>query len=217
MAAPNILYLHGFASSPYGSKATYFAEQLAAFGIELVRPDLNVPSFEKLTLTAMIEKVAETVAACPPGPVYLIGSSFGGLGALHFYDKRRSAEAGRVEKILFLAPGFTAFRDRPLFRLWWKWLGSIPFMHYGYGDRRRVHYGLVADIWQYDSYAVQLDIPARIIHGRQDRVVDPLQSMCFKEVNPHVDLRLIDTDHQMGGAVDVLWAEMVEFFGIGRD
>jgi hypothetical protein len=50
----HVVYLHGFASSPPSGKAQWFARALAAHGITMACPDLNLPEFETLTVTRMI-------------------------------------------------------------------------------------------------------------------------------------------------------------------
>ncbi|MGZ8812292.1 MAG: YqiA/YcfP family alpha/beta fold hydrolase, partial [Thermoanaerobaculia bacterium] len=49
-----VLYFHGFASSPASAKITALRPILERDGIELVTPDLNVPSFEKLDWDAVV-------------------------------------------------------------------------------------------------------------------------------------------------------------------
>ena len=59
MAAPRYeyAYLHGFASGPEGRKAQHFARWMERRGLQLHRPDLNQPSFERLTLSASLESL----------------------------------------------------------------------------------------------------------------------------------------------------------------
>ncbi|MFQ3568468.1 MAG: YqiA/YcfP family alpha/beta fold hydrolase, partial [Aggregatilineales bacterium] len=61
----SIVYLHGFASSPGSQKAQTIQGRFAALGVPVSIPDLNVPSFERLTLTAMIDETARAIANCP--------------------------------------------------------------------------------------------------------------------------------------------------------
>ncbi len=150
--ATSIIYLHGFASSPGSNKAQYFKKKLAERDLHYYIPDLNVPSFEKLTLTAMLTRVAETVRDCPPGMVYLAGSSMGGLTVLHFLDRYKT-EAARIGKLLLLAPAldFVESRNQQLGEGWlaaWKAAGSVPVLHYSYNEERPVHFGLAADRMQ---------------------------------------------------------------------
>jgi predicted esterase YcpF (UPF0227 family) len=75
-----VLYFHGFASSPGSAKITALRPLLEPHAIELITPDLNVPSFEELDFEAVIEHAAEVGRATPP--LALVGSSLGALVAL---------------------------------------------------------------------------------------------------------------------------------------
>ena len=50
----HLLYLHGFVSSPQSGKAAFLADRLAAHGLALTCPDLNLPDFSTLTVSRMI-------------------------------------------------------------------------------------------------------------------------------------------------------------------
>jgi len=215
----SIVYLHGFASSPGSQKAQTVQRQFAALGVPVFIPDLNVPSFEELTLTAMIDAAARAIAACPPGPVCLIGSSMGGAVALHTVDRRGQAEAARVEKLLLLAPGLD-FRANRLQQLGeeglarWRASGWLEVYHYGTGTMRRVHYGLIEDLERYDSDAVHLNRPILIIHGLRDDVVSPRSSIRYAIGRPNVSLKLVPSDHQLLDQTDVIFDDAVRFFGL---
>lgn len=81
MASPSaILYLHGLASSPRGRKRAVLEDRLGPDGIEIVAPDLNVPSFRNLDFLEMV-RAART--ACDRAlPRVIVGSSLGALVAL---------------------------------------------------------------------------------------------------------------------------------------
>jgi hypothetical protein len=213
---PNIIYLHGFASSPASTKAQDFAQRFAQLGITLRIPDLNVPDFEHLTLTAMLRRVAEEVRACPSGPVYLMGSSMGGLTALHFVDVFRGTEGARVSRMLLMAPAFDFIdnrkrQDADLLEQWHTH-GEMAFYNYAHQREMQVHYGLIDDLATYDSFSVPLDIPVLIFHGRHDASVDFDQSVRFADGRPNVDLRLVDSDHQLVDQMDVMWQATLDFF-----
>ncbi len=76
----NVLYFHGFASSPVSAKITSLRPLLEPHGIVLDTPDLNVPSFAELDWNAMIARALEHAHANPPAA--LVGSSLGALLAL---------------------------------------------------------------------------------------------------------------------------------------
>jgi hypothetical protein len=216
---PTIIYCHGFASSPASTKATAFAQRLEARGVSVRIPDLNVPDFGHLTLTAMLECVAEEIRTCPPGAIYLMGSSLGGAVALHFTDRYRAVEGARVEKLLLIAPGldFAANRLRQLGEAGmarWKEAGWREVYHYGYKEQRCLHYMVHEDSLVYDSFGISLDLPIRIYHGTRDEIVDCEQSRRFAKNRPNVQLQLLDSDRELLDQVDVIWDGAVAFFGV---
>jgi hypothetical protein len=215
----HIFYLHGFASSPSSTKARDFAARCAERGVTLHVPDLNVSSFEQLTLTAMLAKVADEIRALPDGDVYLMGSSMGGAVALHFSDRYRDAEAQRVKKLFLMAPAFdfagNRWRDLGEYGIQeWRKQGYYQFFNYAAGGLKRVHYGLFEDLQGYNSYSLKLDMPIMIYHGKHDASVDVEQSIQFASTRPNVDLRVVESDHQLLDQTDVMWNALLGFFPV---
>lgn len=75
-----VLYFHGFASSPASAKITALKPLLEPRGIELITPDLNVPSFGRLDWEAMVKFAADVGRATQIRAI--VGSSLGALVAL---------------------------------------------------------------------------------------------------------------------------------------
>jgi len=75
----HVLYFHGFASSPSSSKITALRPLLEP-EIEMITPDMNIPSFEMLDWNAIVDKARELVASERPDAI--VGSSMGALIAL---------------------------------------------------------------------------------------------------------------------------------------
>lgn len=75
-----VLYLHGFASSPGSAKIASLRPLLSPRGIELITPDLNVPSFETLDWNALVAHAAAEAERVQP--VAIAGSSMGAIVAL---------------------------------------------------------------------------------------------------------------------------------------
>jgi predicted esterase YcpF (UPF0227 family) len=91
-----ILYLHGFASGPFSSKARYFHRYLTDRGALVQVPDLAAGDFEHLTITGQLAVARRFLTG---GPVCLIGSSMGGyLAAL------LAARHAEIERLVLLAP-----------------------------------------------------------------------------------------------------------------
>ncbi|MGF1504657.1 MAG: YqiA/YcfP family alpha/beta fold hydrolase [Anaerolineae bacterium] len=210
-----VMYLHGFASSPGGVKATFIRERCAERGIAFRAPDLNVPDFEQMTITAGIQAAAQAVAACPPGPVYLIGSSLGGLTALHLLEQHPA----RVEKLLLLAPGLGLARrsaqTTPLGPVdQWREQGYLMAYNYAREAEAAIHYGFLQDAMQYDGFSVQPPVPAHIVHGRHDETVPVEDSLGYAQRHPGVTVDVLDADHGLTARVATIWAVAVEFFGL---
>lgn len=76
----NVLYFHGFASSPASAKITALRPLLEPDGVVLDTPDLNVPSFERLDFDRIVDSAVDRARENPPR--VLVGSSLGALVAL---------------------------------------------------------------------------------------------------------------------------------------
>lgn len=208
----HLIYLHGFASSPGARKGTYLKQAFP--DVNVIIPDLNVPDFEHLTLTAMIEKATQTIQDLPDGDVIVVGSSMGGLVALHMLDRQPDV-AARVRHLVLLAPAmdFMANRERhltPEGLAAWKKRGYLPVEHFADNKTHKLHYGLVEDVQQYNSYKTNLELPILIYHGKHDESVDPQQSVRFAEGRQNVTLHVVDSDHALIDQLEVIKASIEE-------
>ncbi|MBL1244629.1 MAG: esterase [Sulfurimonas sp.] len=79
-----IIYIHGFASSGQGAKATLFREYFSRQGVVFTAPSLsNVPSLAIDTLEQLIESYIKS----HKGKVSLMGSSLGGFYSIYLSQK----------------------------------------------------------------------------------------------------------------------------------
>ena len=220
---PTLIHLHGLGSSPLSDKAVVLGERLRRCGVTYLVPDLAVPSFERLTLTAVIGRVAE-LAAATPGRLALVGSSFGGLAALHFVHRHNQGAAARVERLALLAPALDLLGDADRRRErgeldddWldrWQRDGYLDLPHSASGEDRPVHYGLAEDLRGYDSFSIDLELPTLIYHGRRDESVPYRQSARFAADRPNVELRLLDSDHRLADKLDRIGDGIIDFMGV---
>ncbi len=206
-----VVYLHGFASSARSTKATFFAEKLAAKGIEMSVPDLNQPDFSTLTVTRMLKQAADAIDAAGD-PVALIGSSLGGFVAV-----QAAVEHGdRVHRIVLLAPALdfdgnrlSELGDRGLDE--WKASNRLDVFHYAYGRMMPVQYELYADARRYNAFDAPLTQPVQVFQGRQDSSVDPDTVARWAAARPNVELHLLDDDHQLLGSLGEIWKQVERF------
>jgi pimeloyl-ACP methyl ester carboxylesterase len=194
-----IVYLHGFASGPLSTKARFFGARFGERGVPFEVPDLAAGDFEHLTIAGQLGVVEK---ACRGERVTLIGSSMGGyLAALY------AARHAEVERVVLLAPAFCFAR---------RWAdvfgGEIrTVFHYGEGRERRLDSeGLVQDAGRYEDYP-DVRQPVLIFHGTGDTVVPAHLSETFAASHANVELRLLDSSHELGDVLDVMWTGMAEF------
>ena len=206
-------YLHGFASSSASTKANYFAARLRGHGIPLETPDLNEPDFSSLTISRMVDQVTAAIDRLPATTsVFLVGSSLGGLVAVHVAQRRPD----RVARLILLAPAFAfggtnsrSLGDRDLDQ--WRTTGITNVFHYGYGRMLPVGYQLYADACAYDCTELALAMPIQVFQGRNDTVVDPASVEQWTGTRPNVELHMVDDDHQLGRSLDYIWTHAERF------
>jgi uncharacterized protein len=205
-----VVYLHGFASSARSTKAAFFAEKLAAKGIEMLVPDLNEPHFSTLTVTRMLKQAADVIDAAGD-PVALIGSSLGGFVAV-----QAAKHAARVQRLVLLAPALdfdgnrlSELGDRGLEE--WKASNRLDVFHYAYGRMMPVQYELYADARRYNAFDAALTQPVQVFQGRRDSSVDPDTVARWAATRPNVELHLLDDDHQLLGSLSEIWKQMDRF------
>jgi pimeloyl-ACP methyl ester carboxylesterase len=208
-----VFYLHGFASSPKSSKAAFFAERLARYGIELRSPDFNEPDFSTLTITRMVRQVCREVDSPGGEPAVLIGSSLGAFVGVQAALQRPQT----VTRLILLAPAleFSGNRMRNLGDRGieeWRRTDRLEVFHYGYGRVVPVHYELYVDAQQYDCVDASLPMPVQVFQGRDDESVDAgtVERWCGARTGT-VELHLLDDDHQLLKSLDFIWAEAEGF------
>lgn len=208
-------YLHGFASGPHSYKGGLLARALGEHGVHLHRPDLNVPSFERLTVTgslAAIDAVDRAVAA-GGGRWRLIGSSMGGyLAALW-----AAANPGRVDSLVLLCPGFGITERWPKLlgeeaMAAWKRRGTIDWPD-GEGRVRPLHWAFVEDARRYPPEP-EVPCPTLILHGTRDDVVPVETSRRYAASRPHVSLVELPDGHALLDVEGEVVAWTLRFFGL---
>ncbi|BDU71466.1 YqiA/YcfP family alpha/beta fold hydrolase [Mesoterricola silvestris] len=191
---PSLVYLHGFASGPGGSKGEHCRRWAGARSLDYHAPDLNLPTFEALTVTAQVEAVEALLGALPEPPV-VVGSSLGGLVAAAV-AQRGAALAG----LILLAPAF-GFAARRLEGPRWagyRRRGTMPIFHHARNAWTRLGPALLADLpaWA-DEDRWTLEVPLAILHGTRDEAVPLDSSRAFASRHPGSVLVEVDDDHAL--------------------
>jgi pimeloyl-ACP methyl ester carboxylesterase len=217
-----LVYLHGFASSAGSSKAAYLAARAAAAGLAFHCPDLNLPEFETLTISRMLDQVDRLLEALAPDPAVLVGSSLGGLVAVEAAARqaeRQAPGAPRIESLVLLAPALDIVRgfereygEEGIAR--WRAEGSRDVFHYAHNRSRPLGWAFFEDARRYDPLARRLELPMLIYQGRHDALVDPGMVTRWVERQPHAAITLLDDDHQLSASLDVMWSGMRRFLSL---
>ncbi len=215
-AAPvsRVLYLHGFASSPASTKATFIGSRLVERGVAFRCPDLNQPAFATLTMTRMLADVDRALDV-RAGPTAIVGSSLGGaLGVL-----AAARWPDRIDRLVLLAPAVMFPRPGhhllPPERLEaWRREGSLAFFHYAAGEERPLDYGFYEDSLKYDVSGASFGQPCLTFQGTRDASVEPAGVEAFCRARANVSLVLVDDDHQLGASLPRIWEGTASFFGV---
>jgi len=209
-ATKNVLYLHGFASSPAGRKVTALRERLEPLGLRVVAPDLNIPSFERLDFKSMAQLAAWEVKRHMPAVV--VGSSLGALVAL-------AVEKGALFAPIVLVAPALGFGKR--------WTEKLPpgdpvtFFHHGSECERTIHRRFFEEMSALDVEREAPRVPTVVFMGRRD------ESVPFDGVRAVWDrwqaagtlaagsrfVEIPDGDHGLVDHVDAIAAQVAAFAG----
>lgn len=208
------VYLHGLGSSPGSAKATDLRRRLAPLGWSLTVPDLNRPSFERLSLSAQVEGVEELLLgpAAPPSPV-VVGSSLGALVALMFANRHPDC----IPRLILVAPAFRFVGDRIAGALGsdvatWERQGYLRMLHYADGQVHHLGFDLVRDALTHDFDALRPVCPTLVVHGTADELIPFERTAAWVREHPGAELVAIEGgDHSLGGRLDELWTRSKDF------
>jgi len=208
----HVYYLHGFASSARSKKAAYLDERFRKHGIALRIPDFNLPDFQSMTITRMLDYLAADIANLPAGPVSLIGSSLGAVVAIHTAAKLGS----RIDKLVLMAPALTFAKDGHRFLgperiARWEATGTLDVFHFGYGGMRPLNFTFYRDSLQYDAFSTKITQPVLIFQGLRDDAVDHRVVEAYAASKPNVTLALLDDDHQLIASLPRMWTDIEHF------
>jgi hypothetical protein len=196
-----LLYLHGFASSPESTKASYFRFRLRELGLELAVPEL-APDFRRMTITSQLAIVEPLLER---GPTVILGSSLGGYLATLAAERHPE----HVAALVLFAPAF-GFARRWESRLGqpamarWRSERTLEVYHYGKSREEKLSIGLIDDA---GSYHDEPDprCPALVFAGRRDDTVPLATVEHFSRGRAERNLVVLDAGHELIEVLDLLW------------
>ena len=214
-----VIYLHGFASSPESSKATFFAERFGATGITFLCPDLNQPRFSTLTISRMLQQLEKRISSLPPGEIVLIGSSLGGFAAIEAAARQVGAARHPISRLILLAPAVELEWDR-----WsevgpggierWRDTGDVEVFHYALDRAERLKFAFYEDAARYHPASRELALPMLIFQGWKDESVSPEIVQRFVRRQPAATLHMLDDTHQLKNSLEFIWDKTATFLSL---
>lgn len=217
-----MIYLHGFASAPSSTKAKYFAQGCQSLKQELLIPDLNQPSFEKMTLSSQLSVIDniideylrqdELLERDRSKGLVIVGSSMGGLLAALSARRHKIIRA-----LILMAPAFgvenrweNLFGENALES--WQRNGFLDVYHYGFEKQMKLQLSFWDDLQHHSTRLINVSVPAIVFHGRNDEVVPLKESIDFSQLNQnHVELHILEDDHQLISSLPEIWEKSEKF------
>ena len=183
-------------------------------------PDLNVPSFAALSLSAQIDLGLELINdlnETNDSPLVIVGSSMGGLlAALLEQELRQQRAATKIQAIVLLAPGFGITKRWPQIigeqgMQSWRETGFRPFFHYAANQELPLHFAFARELEQYKTDNFEINIPTIVFHGIDDQTVPIEHARQFAQLNPAAALVELDDGHELANSLDLIWLQTCDF------
>jgi len=201
----SLIYLHGLADGPADAKGRHCRNWAEARGIVFHGPDLNLPTFESLTITAQLNAVEILIGELESPPV-LVGSSLGGLVAAAVAHRAVACGRPGLKALILLAPAFGFARRRLESDFWagYRLRGQVPVWHSVMARWARLGPELLADLpaWTGED-AWRVDAPTIVIHGRRDSSVPVEESERFVRRQSRARLLILDDEHDLSEAASL--------------
>ena len=208
------VYLHGFASSSKAYKGTSLKAMFNDRGLTLHTPDLNIPSFEEMTYSSILDAL-DAMYLANPKPWHIIGSSMGGYLTARWAQEHPE----RVGAMVLLCPAFDlpgrweADHGTKLMQ-GWETAGSLPIPD-ATGTPKHLKWSFIDDARRHPTHPAA-SVPTLIIHGRQDETVPIESSRAYADVHSHIELIEVDDDHGLAASIDRIASECFRFFELNE-
>src|SRR5262245_17768127 len=166
-------------------------------------------------MSRMLDQLDQALARDGQAPAVLIGSSLGGTLAV-LAAERFGARVDRLvlmaPAVMFAKPGHHLLPPERIEE--WRRRGSLPFLHYGYGEERSLDVSFYEDSLQYDAFNAVFSQPTLIFQGLHDASVDCRTVSAFAGTRKNVTLSLLEDDHQLIASLPRMWTDIEAFLGL---
>jgi len=98
---------------------------------------------------------------------------------------------------------------------YWKAKGAAPTYHHAHREERLIGYGLYEDMAKHDS-SPAVSVPTLAFMGRNDETVEPEAVAKWAATQPLVQLRWLDSGHELVDQLETMWTESAAFLGLAR-
>lgn len=211
-------YLHGFASSALSKKGVMLRGALAGDGVDLLLPDLNRPSFEELSVDAMLAHLdalhLESLQEERGRPRWrLVGSSLGGWLTARWAELHPE----RVDRAVLLCPAFDIPTRWPellppgAFERWRR-DGVLPYPD-ATGTLRPLSFAFYRGAEAHPRFP-RVQCPVAIVHGTRDDRVPLASSRRWLEAHAQARLVEVDDGHDLLATFDVVERTVRETFDL---
>lgn len=211
-------YIHGFASGPHAAKGQMLQESFKLAGMHLRLPNLNQPSFDKMTFTdalSELDRMHRVLVEQGDDIVVwrLIGSSMGSYLAARWAELHPEC----VDRLLLLSPAFDfpsvirGMAGESTMREWQaKGTWACPGPD---GKLSQLHWNFVDDASRHPAEPRVL-CPTLILHGRNDVLVPVGIAEKYANAHEGVDLVVVDDDHGLIKSMPLIIDLISHFFEI---
>ncbi len=185
-----VLLCHGFMSANASSTNIELSGRLTAEGIATCRFDFDGHGaqprpLQEMLMSRCVQQVAailDWLVSAGYEQIGLLGSSFGGLIALHGAARRKAVKVLALKCPVSNYPPLWQERLGEAGMKFWKDNNLLTFA--GLDGRARLEYGFYEDLLQFDTYeeAARIEVPTLIVHGDADEDVPFAQSEKLFEI-----------------------------------
>lgn len=212
---PRYAYFHGFRSSPNAKKGLHLRDVFGRQGVDFLLPDLNQPSFAKLSVGAMLAHLDRCHEREGRPAWRIVGSSLGGWLAARWAELHPS----RVDRLVLLCPAFDIAHRWPQMMPAgdferWRRAGEIKTEDAA-GIAQRLHFGFYEEARR-ESQWPKVGCPVTVVHGTRDDTVPIATSRRW--LRDHSGARLIEVDdtHDLLASLDVIDRAVRETFDLAE-